>query len=82
MVEDTKTTHEEIEQEFGAEIASIVRECSEDKNLSRDKRKQLAIEHAGDCSHKAKLVKLADKLYNLRDLVRVAPVGWRYILNY
>ena len=24
----------------------------------------------------AKLVKLADKLYNLRDLERVTPVGW------
>ena len=27
-------------------------------------------------SSKAKLVKLADKLYNLRDLDRITPVGW------
>ena len=29
-----------------------------------------------DSSHEAKLVKLADKLYNLRDLNRVTPEGW------
>jgi len=27
-------------------------------------------------SHKAKLVKIADKLYNLRDLEKETPIGW------
>ena len=27
-------------------------------------------------SHKAKLVSLGDKLYNLRDLTRTTPEGW------
>ena len=40
------------------------------------RRKELQIEHAPHASHKAKLVKLADKLYNLRDLCRGAPEGW------
>ena len=39
-------------------------------------RKRLQIEHAPHASHKAKLVKLADKLYNLRDLNRCTPEGW------
>lgn len=34
------------------------------------------IEHAPKSSFEAKLVKLADKLYNLRDLDRQIPVGW------
>ena len=27
-------------------------------------------------SHKARLVSLGDKLYNLRDLARITPEGW------
>lgn len=39
-------------------------------------RKTAQIEHAPHTSPKAKLVKLADKLYNLRDLTRQTPSGW------
>lgn len=34
------------------------------------------IVNAAASSREAKLVKLADKLYNLRDLRREVPVGW------
>lgn len=54
VVEDTKTTHEEIEHEFGSEIAKIVHECTVDKSLARDRRKQLEVEEAGNCSHKVR----------------------------
>ncbi|GMT31122.1 hypothetical protein PFISCL1PPCAC_22419 [Pristionchus fissidentatus] len=75
-VEDTKTTIEEIEHEFGPEVRKIVEECTDDKKLHRDVRKALQIERApGNCAQ-TKLVKLADKLYNLRDLERATPVGW------
>lgn len=36
----------------------------------------MQIEHAAHTSGKAKLVKLADKLDNLRDLTQATPVGW------
>lgn len=36
----------------------------------------MQIEHAKVISPKAKLVKLADKLYNLRDLQRCTPEWW------
>ena len=75
-VEDTDTTFEELENAFGAKIRKIVDECSDDKSLPKNERKRLQIEHAPACSHEAKLVKLADKLYNLRDLERVTPDGW------
>lgn len=39
-------------------------------------RKAEQIRHAPHASPKAKLVKLADKLYNLRDLNRSTPEGW------
>ncbi|KAH3822020.1 guanosine-3',5'-bis(diphosphate) 3'-pyrophosphohydrolase MESH1-like [Dreissena polymorpha] len=75
-VEDTDTSFQEIEQEFGPEVAGIVREVTDDKDLPKHARKAAQIEHAPHSSKKAKLVKLADKLYNLRDLNRQGPVGW------
>jgi (p)ppGpp synthase/HD superfamily hydrolase len=44
--------------------------------LPYDERKRLQIVHASHVSEKAKLVKLADKLYNLRSLDQYIPVGW------
>lgn len=75
-VEDTNTTLIEIEENFGEEIRKIVEEVTDDKSLGKSDRKRMQIEHAKTCSFKAKLVKLADKLYNLRDLERETPVGW------
>ncbi|XP_073240825.1 guanosine-3',5'-bis(diphosphate) 3'-pyrophosphohydrolase MESH1-like [Porites lutea] len=75
-VEDTNTTLDEIESKFGPEVRHIVSEVTDDKTLPKMERKRLQIVHAKSCSHKAKLVKLGDKLYNLRDLNRVTPEGW------
>ncbi|GMR39823.1 hypothetical protein PMAYCL1PPCAC_10018, partial [Pristionchus mayeri] len=75
-VEDTETTFDEIEKEFGEEILTIVKEVTDDKSLPKAERKALQVKNAPKSSAKAKLVKLADKLYNLRDIERSAPVGW------
>lgn len=75
-VEDTDTTFEEIENEFGSEVCNIVKEVTDDKKLPKEVRKKLQIVNAPKRSYKAKLVILADKLYNLRDLQRSTPIGW------
>lgn len=75
-VEDTKTTLEELRLNFGDKVASIVAEVTDDKSLSKDERKRLQVEHAKHASREAKLVKLADKLHNLRDLVNNPPPDW------
>lgn len=75
-VEDTETSFDEIEEHFGAEICKIVNEVTDDKSLPKQERKRLQIVHAATVSHEAKLVKLADKLYNLRDLCTCCPDGW------
>ncbi|XP_013406805.1 guanosine-3',5'-bis(diphosphate) 3'-pyrophosphohydrolase MESH1 isoform X2 [Lingula anatina] len=75
-VEDTNTTFEELEETFGSAVTNIVREVTDDKSLPKAERKLQQIEHAPHSSPKAKLVKLADKLYNLRDLNRCTPNGW------
>ena len=75
-VEDTATTHEELVDEFGSRIARIVAEVTDDKRLPKSERKRLQVEHAPRISHEAKLVKLADKLANLRDVAERPPAGW------
>lgn len=75
-VEDTKTTPAELTEKFGKIISGIVMEVTDDKNIEKAERKRLQIEHAGHASHQAKLVKLADKICNLRDIVASPPVGW------
>jgi guanosine-3',5'-bis(diphosphate) 3'-pyrophosphohydrolase len=75
-VEDTATTHEELLDAFGSRIARIVAEVTDDKRLPKAERKRLQIEHAPHISREAKLVKLADKLCNLRDVAERPPAGW------
>lgn len=74
-IEDTDTSAAELEAKFGPVVARIVREVTDDKSLPKQERKRQQVAHAPHCSHQAKLVKLADKLYNLRDLNRCTPVG-------
>lgn len=75
-VEDTDTTFEEVESLFGANVRSIVQEVTDDKSLPKQERKRLQVERAAGKTHQAKLVKLADKIYNLRDLQRCKPKNW------
>jgi guanosine-3',5'-bis(diphosphate) 3'-pyrophosphohydrolase len=75
-VEDTATTPEELARAFGARVAGIVAEVTDDTRLPKAERKRLQIEHAGALSAQAKLVKLADKICNLRDVAERPPASW------
>ena len=75
-VEDTETTEQEIAEAFGVEIASIVMEVTDDKRLEKAARKQAQIDHAATISNRAKLVKLADKISNVRDIAFSPPANW------
>ena len=74
--EDTQTTVEELIAKIGKKVAAIVMEVTDDKSLAKDVRKRMQIEHAPLISHEAKLVKLADKISNLRDMLAAPPSGW------
>ena len=75
-VEDTETSIEEIEARFGNRVASIVAEVTDDKSLDKAERKRLQVVKASSKSTGAKLIKLADKISNLRDLTSSPPVNW------
>ena len=75
-LEDTETTVSDLDAAFGPRICGIVLEVTDDKALPTAVRKQMQIDVAAHASHEAKLVKLADKICNLRDIVAAPPVGW------
>jgi guanosine-3',5'-bis(diphosphate) 3'-pyrophosphohydrolase len=75
-IEDTATTGQELEAAFGSAIAGIVLEVTDDKSLPKAERKRAQIEHAPHLSHRAMLVKLADKICNLRDMSDCPPADW------
>ena len=75
-LEDTETTADELRKHFGEKITSIVLEVSDDKNLDKEVRKQLQIDHAASISQEAKLVKLADKIANITDIINTPPINW------
>lgn len=75
-VEDTNTSNKELVEHFGQQIAGIVAEVTDNKSLAKQERKRLQIVHARTASHEARLVKLADKIANLRDLAARPPHDW------
>jgi guanosine-3',5'-bis(diphosphate) 3'-pyrophosphohydrolase len=77
-VEDTNTTVEELEERFGAEVAGLVLEVTDDKTLPKQERKALQIRNAPKKSARAQVIKLADKISNLRSILETPPANWSY----
>ncbi|MGE0455299.1 MAG: HD domain-containing protein [Vicinamibacteria bacterium] len=75
-IEDTETSGDELARAFGAEVAAIVAELTDDKSLPKPERKRLQVQTAAKKSPRARLVKIADKTSNLRSLVASPPVHW------
>lgn len=65
-IEDTGTTREELAQKFSDRVASLVVECTDDMSLSQTERRRKQIEDAPHKSPGAKLIKIADKISNIR----------------
>ncbi len=76
IIEDTDTSLEELEREFGPEIGGIVSELTDDKELPQLVRKRLQIEHSATLSSHARHVKIADKISNLDDIIHSPPARW------
>ncbi|MGB7874102.1 MAG: HD domain-containing protein [Anaerolineales bacterium] len=75
-VEDTETRPDEISERFGKQVLSFVMEVTDDKSLPKGERKRLQIVNAPHKSYGAKLIKLADKACNVRNLVTMPPKNW------
>jgi (p)ppGpp synthase/HD superfamily hydrolase len=75
-IEDTFTTPDELQDVFGREVRLLVEEVTDDKRLPKAERKQLQILHAHRLSIPAKLIKIADKISNVRDVTHAPPTDW------
>jgi (p)ppGpp synthase/HD superfamily hydrolase len=75
-IEDGGVTQQEIAEKFGDEVAAVVAEVTDDKSLSKEERKRLQVANAPHKSSRAALVKLADKISNLRAILDSPPADW------
>jgi len=75
-IEDCEVSADEITAHFGPDVAGLVRAVTDDKNLPKAERKRLQISHAAAAPARAKILKLADKISNLRAMAASPPKGW------
>jgi hypothetical protein len=75
-VEDCGVTPAALAETFGPEVARVVVECSDDMSLPKDERRRARIEAAPRKSARARLVKIADLISNLRATGASPPAGW------
>lgn len=77
--EDQPTLEEgraQLRQRFGERVLAHVDAVTDDKTLPKAERKRLQVEHAARVPHGARLIKLADKIANLRDIAESPPADW------
>ncbi len=71
-----KTSLPYFGEQFGETVLSYVEAVTDDKTLMKAKRKQAQVDHAAHIPYRAKLVKIADKTANLRDITNHPPAKW------
>jgi guanosine-3',5'-bis(diphosphate) 3'-pyrophosphohydrolase len=75
-LEDTDASARELEMRFGADVARIVQEVTDDDALPKGERKRRQVDRASSLSREARLVRLADKICNVRDIAHFPPTDW------
>ncbi len=75
-IEDQEVPRTVIAETFGEDVAKIVEEVTDDKNLEKQERKRRQVVHAPEKSPRAKILKLADKTSNLRAIAASPPPDW------
>lgn len=75
-IEDAKVPKTELVERFGDDVADLVAEVSDDKNLESAERKRLQIENAPRKSVRAQALGTADKISNLRSILSSPPLDW------
>ena len=70
-IEDTTATYDEIKNFFGKNIADLVNIESEIKSLPYRERKAEHMERVGNASRQIKMVNCADKVSNLKSMIKI-----------
>lgn len=77
-IEDVGVTREDLVERFGSDVADLVVEVTDDKSLPQAERKKLQIVNARKKSIRAGVIKIADKISNLRAILTSPPADWDY----
>jgi (p)ppGpp synthase/HD superfamily hydrolase len=72
-IEDTATTREELAEKFNERVADLVAEVTDDMRLPKSERRRLQIVESPGKSSSAKLIKIADKISNIRARIHHDP---------
>ena len=75
-IEDTDTSAHELDKEFGSRVRIIVEELTDNDMLTFSQRKQMQIDNAPYLSKDATLVRIADKISNVSDVIENPPPEW------
>ena len=80
VLEDSEIySRNDLKREFGISVADIVVELTQDKSLPKAERRKRMLEHCATMSMPAKIVKLADRLDNMREM---KDLGEEFIQRY
>src|SRR3984893_2683817 len=72
-IEDTETTHRELAEKFGERVAALVVEVTDDMTLPKEERRRRQVVDAPKKSPGAKMIKIADKISNIRARILARP---------
>jgi len=76
VVEDGHAAAAEIQARFGGNVAGLVEELTDDISLPDEVRKRRQVDEISGKSPAARLIKLADKVSNIREMAEDPPPGW------
>ena len=76
-IEDTETSAADLAERFGADVAALVVDMTDDKSLPKAERKKRQISHAPTLGARAKMLKIADKISNMRSILTSPPADWQ-----
>ena len=75
-LEDTDTSVHELDKNFGSRVRIIVEELTDNDMLTFSQSKQMQIDNAPYLSKDATLVRIADKISNVSDVIENPPPEW------
>jgi GTP diphosphokinase / guanosine-3',5'-bis(diphosphate) 3'-diphosphatase len=76
VIEDCGVTQDELTKQLGSDVADLVMEVTDDKSLPKAERKRFQVVNASKISARAQIIKLADKISNVRALLSSPPADW------
>ncbi|MFI5400631.1 MAG: HD domain-containing protein [SAR324 cluster bacterium] len=73
VIEDTDATYDDVQRQFGARVAGMVQDVTDDKSLEKEARRRLVVDTIALKSREARLIKLSDLIANVHDVIHTPP---------